>query len=309
MDGIIIINKPKNCTSHDIVRKAKKILNEKVGHTGTLDPNATGVLPLLVGKGTQISKYIINHDKTYEAVLQLGEKTDTADIEGEVIETKPVTVDCLRKEYVTAVLKKMEGKQEQIPPMYSAIKINGKKLYEYARKGEMVKIEPRKIEIYSLELININEVDKQIEFRVSCSKGTYIRTLCENIAEKLGTVGHMKELKRTQVGEFKIDDAITIEELEQKLLEFKRLIHDKDDSELLLEFDVEKINVKAHTKLVGMFCAIAYLYTGLDVDGIIKKNLHQDMVNNGIENIKRHLDKEGLKPHRIVNHVVNNQVC
>ena len=216
MDGIIIINKPKNCTSHDIVRKAKKILNEKVGHTGTLDPNATGVLPLLVGKGTQISKYIINHDKTYEAVLQLGEKTDTADIEGEVIETKPVTVDCLRKEYVTAVLKKMEGKQEQIPSMYSAIKINGKKLYEYARKGEMVKIEPRKIEIYSLELININEVDKQIEFRVSCSKGTYIRTLCENIAEKLGTVGHMKELKRTQVGEFKIDDAITIEELEQK---------------------------------------------------------------------------------------------
>ena len=216
MDGIIIINKPKNCTSHDIVRKAKKILNEKVGHTGTLDPNATGVLPLLVGKGTQISKYIINHDKTYEAVLQLGEKTDTADIEGEVIEKKPVTVDCLRKEYVTAVLKKMEGKQEQIPPMYSAIKINGKKLYEYARKGEMVKIEPRKIEIYSLELININEVDKQIEFRVSCSKGTYIRTLCENIAEKLGTVGHMKELKRTQVGEFKIDDAITIEELEQK---------------------------------------------------------------------------------------------
>lgn len=216
MDGIIIINKPKNCTSHDIVRKAKKILNEKVGHTGTLDPNATGVLPLLVGKGTQISKYIINHDKTYEAVLQLGEKTDSADIEGEVIETKPVTVDCLRKEYVTAVLKKMEGKQEQIPPMYSAIKINGKKLYEYARKGEMVKIEPRKIEIYSLELININEVDKQIEFRVSCSKGTYIRTLCENIAEKLGTVGHMKELKRTQVGEFKIDDAITIEELEQK---------------------------------------------------------------------------------------------
>lgn len=216
MDGIIIINKPKNCTSHDIVRKAKKILNEKVGHTGTLDPNATGVLPLLVGKGTQISKYIINHDKTYEAVLQLGEKTDTADIEGEVIEKKPLTVDCLRKEYVTAVLKKMEGKQEQIPPMYSAIKINGKKLYEYARKGEMVKIEPRKIEIYSLELININEVDKQIEFRVSCSKGTYIRTLCENIAEKLGTVGHMKELKRTQVGEFKIDDAITIEELEQK---------------------------------------------------------------------------------------------
>ena len=215
MDGIIIINKPKNCTSHDIVRKAKKILNEKVGHTGTLDPNATGVLPLLIGKGTQISKYIINHDKTYEAVLQLGEKTDTADIEGEVIETKPVDSKCLEAKFIEQTLKTLEGEQEQVPPMYSAIKVNGKKLYEYARKGEKVEIEPRKIEIYSLKLININEADKQIEFRVSCSKGTYIRTLCENIAEKLGTVGYMKELKRTQVGEFKIEDAITIEELEQ----------------------------------------------------------------------------------------------
>lgn len=216
MDGIIIINKPKNCTSHDIVRKAKKILNEKVGHTGTLDPNATGVLPLLIGKGTQISKYIINHDKTYEAVLQLGEKTDTADVEGEVIETKTVDSKYLEANFVEQTLKELEGKQEQVPPMYSAIKVNGKKLYEYARKGEKVEIEPRKIEVYSLELISINEVDKQIEFRVSCSKGTYIRTLCENIAEKLGTVGYMKELKRTQVGEFKIEDAITIEELMKK---------------------------------------------------------------------------------------------
>ena len=216
MDGIIIINKPKNCTSHDIVRKAKKILNEKVGHTGTLDPNATGVLPLLIGKGTQISKYIINHDKTYEAVLQLGEKTDTADIEGEVIETKPVDSKCLEAKFIEQTLKTLEGEQEQVPPMYSAIKVNGKKLYEYARKGEKVEIEPRKIEIYSLELVNINEADKQIEFRVSCSKGTYIRTLCENIAERLGTVGYMKELKRTQVGEFKIEDAITIEELMKK---------------------------------------------------------------------------------------------
>ena len=216
MDGIIIINKSKNCTSHDIVRKAKKILNEKVGHTGTLDPNATGVLPLLIGKGTQISKYIINHDKTYEAVLQLGEKTDTADVEGEVIEKKPVDSKCLEAKFIEQTLKALEGEQEQVPPMYSAIKINGKKLYEYARKGEKVEIEPRKIEIYSLELININESNKQIEFRVSCSKGTYIRTLCENIAEKLGTVGYMKELKRTRVGEFKIEDAITIEELMKK---------------------------------------------------------------------------------------------
>ncbi len=216
MDGIIIINKPKKYTSHDIVNKAKKVLNEKVGHTGTLDPNATGVLPLLVGKGTQISKYIINHDKTYEAVLKLGEKTDTADVEGNIIETKTVPSNCFDIKFLEKVLKTFEGKQEQVPPMYSAIKVKGKKLYEYARKGETVKIEPRKIEIYNMDLINVNEKDKQIEFRVSCSKGTYIRTLCEEVAEKLGTVGYMKELKRTKVGEFKIEDAITIEQLEQK---------------------------------------------------------------------------------------------
>ena len=214
MDGIIIINKPKNCTSHDIVRKAKKFFNEKVGHTGTLDPNATGVLPLLVRKGTQIAKYIINHDKTYVAILQLGEKTDTADVEGNSIETKEVSEQSLKTEKVKEVLKSFIGKQEQIPPIYSAIKVNGKKLYDYARKGEKVEIQPRQIEIYDMELINIDKTNKTIEFKVDCSKGTYIRTLCENIAEKLDTVGYMKELNRTKVGEFSIDDSITIEQLE-----------------------------------------------------------------------------------------------
>ena len=183
MDGIIVINKPKNCTSHDVVRKAKKILNEKVGHTGTLDPNATGVLPLLVGKGTQISKYLINHDKTYEAVLKLGEKTDTADVEGQTIETKEVQPSNLEKENVERVLNSLIGKQEQTPPIYSAIKVNGKKLYEYARHGESVQIEPRTIEIYNMELIKIE--NQEITYKVHCSKGTYIRTLCEDIAQKL----------------------------------------------------------------------------------------------------------------------------
>lgn len=214
MDGIIIINKPKNCTSHDIVRKAKKAFNEKVGHTGTLDPNATGVLPLLVGKGTQIAKYIINHDKIYEATLKLGEKTDTADVEGVVIETKYIPEESLQIEIVNKVLQSFIGKQEQIPPIYSAIKVNGKKLYDYARKGEKVEIQPRQIEIYNMELIKIDVQNKTVEFRVHCSKGTYIRTLCENIAEKLGTVGYMKELNRTKVGEFSIDDSITIEEFQ-----------------------------------------------------------------------------------------------
>ena len=215
MDGIIVINKPKNCTSHDIVRKAKKILNEKVGHTGTLDPNATGVLPILVGKGTQISKYLINHDKIYEAVLRLGEKTDTADIEGQVIETKEVQPSNLEKENVEKVLKSLIGKQQQTPPIYSAIKVNGKKLYEYARNGQEVKIQPRTIEIYNLELIKIES--HEITYKVHCSKGTYIRTLCEQIAEKLETVGYMKELKRTQVGEFRIENSVTIEQLENNM--------------------------------------------------------------------------------------------
>lgn len=214
MDGIIIINKPKNYTSHDIVRKAKKLLNEKVGHTGTLDPNATGVLPLLIGKGTLLSKYLIEHDKIYEAVLKLGEKTDTADGEGKVLESQNVEQSILKKENIERIFNNLEGKQEQVPPMYSAIKLNGKKLYEYARKGIEVEVKPRTIEIYKLELIKIE--DMEIIFRVSCSKGTYIRTLCEKIAEELGTIGYMKELKRIQVGEFNIKDSITIEELENQ---------------------------------------------------------------------------------------------
>ena len=215
MDGIIVINKPKNCTSHDVVKKVKKILNEKVGHTGTLDPNATGVLPLLVGKGTQISKYLINHDKIYEAVIKIGEKTDTADAEGKIIETQNVKLSTLKEENIKIVLKSLIGEQKQIPPMYSAIKVNGKKLYEYARSGEIIKVEPRLIYIYNLELIKV--ANQEITYKVHCSKGTYIRTLCEQIAEKLGTVGYMKELKRLQVGEFKIEDSLTIDEIKENI--------------------------------------------------------------------------------------------
>ena len=215
MNGIIVINKSKGCTSHDIVKRAKRILNEKVGHTGTLDPNATGVLPLLVGKGTQISKYIINHDKTYEAILQLGTKTDTADGEGNILETGEVSEESLQQINIDKVFKSLIGKQNQVPPMYSAIKVNGKKLYEYARKGQEINVEPRKIEIYKIELLNINDRKDEIQFRVECSKGTYIRSLCEDIAEKLQTVGYMKKLNRIKVGNFDINNSITIDELKE----------------------------------------------------------------------------------------------
>ena len=215
MDGILIINKPKQYTSHDVVAKVKKICGEKVGHTGTLDPMATCVLPLLLGQGTKLSKYLINHDKTYIATIQLGKKTDTLDSEGSILEERIVDGKLLNKENVQRVLECQIGKQIQTPPIYSAIKVNGKKLYEYARKGVEVEIPKREIEIYNIELLDINEKDKTIEFRVHCSKGTYIRTLCENIAEKLGTIGYMKELNRVQVGQFNLNQAITVEELEK----------------------------------------------------------------------------------------------
>ena len=236
MDGIILINKPKEWTSHDIVNKVKKILNEKVGHTGTLDPMATGVLPLLVGKGTLCSKYLINHNKTYKVKLELGKKTDTADTEGKIVEEKEVTNKMLEKTVIKEVLNKFLGKQEQIPPIYSAIKVNGKKLYEYARKGQQVEIKPRNIEIYDIELIKVNKEEKQMQFKVRCSKGTYIRTLCENIAEEMQTVGYMKELKRTKVGKFTIEQAITIEQLKEgqniKVITIEEMFEDKEKIQL-----------------------------------------------------------------------------
>ena len=217
MNGIIIINKPKGCTSHDIVYKIKRMFNQKVGHTGTLDPMAIGVLPILVGKGTLCSKYLINHDKIYEVELQLGKKTDTADIEGNVIEEKEVLDNILDINNVESVLKTFLGKQKQTPPMYSARKVKGKKLYEYARKGQNIEVEPRNIEIYNIQLININKEEKIVKFKVHCSKGTYIRSLCEDIATRLETIGFMKNLNRIQVGDFNIKNAIEIEELEQKI--------------------------------------------------------------------------------------------
>lgn len=218
MEGILIINKEKNYTSNDVVRKVKKILNcNKVGHTGTLDPNATGVLPLLLGNATKISKYLINHDKEYEAVLKLGKKTTTADGEGDILEEREVDSNLLILENIKKVLQNFRGEMEQFPPMYSAIKVNGKKLYQYARSGEKIELEPRKIEIYDIKLKNINKEENEISFYVKCSKGTYIRTLCEDIAIKLGSIGYMKELNRISVGEFNINNSITIGELEENI--------------------------------------------------------------------------------------------
>ena len=231
MDGIVIVDKEQGYTSNDVVQIIKKKFGEKVGHTGTLDPMATGVLPILIGKGTLLSKYLINHDKIYVATLKLGIKTDTGDITGDVIKEKKVDESILEKENVLKVLEEIKGKQEQIPPMYSAIKVNGKKLYEYARKGLTIDIQPRIINIYSTELLNIDIDNKEIKFRVKCSKGTYIRTLCEKIAEMLKTVGTMSSLKREKVGEFEINQAIKINEINDnlKLITIEEFFKDKKE--------------------------------------------------------------------------------
>ncbi len=286
MNGIVLINKEKNYTSHDVVSIVKKITKSKVGHTGTLDPNATGVLPLLLGDATKISKYLINHDKEYEVILELGKKTLTADVEGEVIEEKEVSQTIWKPEYIENILTEFIGEQEQIPPIYSAIKINGKKLYDYAREGKTVTIEPRRIKIYKIELMGFNKEAKQIQFKVNCSKGTYIRSLCEDIAKKLGTVGYMKDLNRTQVGEFYIKDSITIAELEEKIKknDLSNIISIEKIFENANKIDLEQKFLNKYLNGVG----IEQNYE----DGVYKIYLNNEFIGLGIikaQKLKRDL--------------------
>lgn len=288
MDGIILINKEKKYTSHDVVAKVKKILKVKVGHTGTLDPNATGILPLLLGNATKISKYLINHNKEYIAELKLGVKTDTADGEGKVIAEKQVNLEEIFEninESIQQILNSFVGKTLQKPPMYSAIKVNGKKLYEYARKNEKVEVKSRQIEIYKMELIKLDLKENIIKFKVRCSKGTYIRTLCEDIAEKLNTYGYMKELQRTEVGDFKIENAITIGELEELVNENK--LKDKINEETLNI--VNSKDRKYFIKIEELFMDKNII--NLDED-LLNKFLNGVMIkNNNIDGIYRIYNK------------------
>ncbi|NLY77002.1 MAG: tRNA pseudouridine(55) synthase TruB [Tissierellia bacterium] len=209
MDGIINIFKPKGITSHDVIKELRKHLNiKKIGHTGTLDPNATGVLPVCLGKGTRISEYLLNVEKEYIAELTLGLATDTQDSEGKILNysNKEVSIQDIYRAF-----DNFKGEIEQIPPMYSAIKVKGKKLYELARKGETIERKPRKVHIYDLQIKNIHE--NKIVFYVKCSKGTYVRTLCDDIGKLLGTYGYMSYLIRVGVGEFKICDSISLDYL------------------------------------------------------------------------------------------------
>lgn len=215
MEGVININKSPGMTSHDVVSHLRRILDiKRIGHTGTLDPGAAGVLPICVGKATKIAELLTSMQKQYIAEVCLGVTTDTQDASGKAMQTLPVTAE---KDEIERTLKSFVGEISQIPPMYSAIKVDGKKLYELAREGKEVKREPRRITIYGIELIHTDLENHKFTMRVDCSKGTYIRTLCQDIGEALGCGAHMSALTRTRSGQFCIEDAVTLEEVEERV--------------------------------------------------------------------------------------------
>ncbi len=213
MNGIILIDKPMEFTSFDALAVVRRITGQrKIGHTGTLDPNATGVLPVLLGTATKTQDLILNHDKSYVADFKFGLTSDTLDIWGEVKELEKPEI---KKEEVLALIPEFTGEIEQIPPMFSAIKKNGQRLYDLARQGIEVERESRKVNIYSLELLEFDENEQCGKISVSCSKGTYIRTLIDDIGRKLGTGAVMTALRRTSACGFSIDECITLEKLKE----------------------------------------------------------------------------------------------
>lgn len=228
-NGILNINKPEGWTSQDVVAKLRGRLHiRRVGHTGTLDPMATGVLPVCFGKATRIIEYYDDDFKTYEAEMKLGIVTDTLDITGTVLETKPVDVS---EDDVIQTIDSFRGWITQIPPKYSALKVNGKPLYKYAREGVEVEIKSRKIYVEDIQPVEVNLRENRILFRVTCSKGTYIRTICDDIGKKLGCGGTMTSLQRTQSGCFRVEDARTLPEiLEMTDEELERCVIPMDET-------------------------------------------------------------------------------
>ena len=234
MDGVIVINKEKGFTSFDVIAKLRGILHQKkIGHTGTLDPDATGVLPVCLGKATKLCDMITDREKEYRAVLRLGISTDTEDMTGRVLQRRDFS---LTEEEIRTAVTSFIGEYDQVPPMYSAIKIDGKKLYQLARAGEVVERSPRHVEIFD---INIEEIDPQAgtaAFTVRCGKGTYIRSLCRDIGEKLGCGAAMESLVRTKVSPYTLDDALSLAEVERlakeetlslRLIPVRRLLSDR----------------------------------------------------------------------------------
>mgnify|MGYP000003513340 FL=1 len=213
MDGIINVYKEAGFTSHDVVAKLRGILRQKkIGHTGTLDPAATGVLPVCLGKATKVCELLTDKDKSYRAVCKLGVETDTQDMTGTIL--KEYDVIGISEQNIRECVEKFVGDIKQIPPMYSALKVNGKKLYELAREGKIIERKPRDINISKIDIIDIDLDNKTFTMDVTCSKGTYIRTLCHDIGKELGIGAAMENLVRTRVSVFEIKDALTLSDIE-----------------------------------------------------------------------------------------------
>jgi len=221
MDGILLIDKPSGITSHDVVDYIRKKTGiKRIGHTGTLDPNATGLLILCLGKATKLSEYFVALDKTYEGKMRLGIITDSHDIDGNILQENPWTgiTENKIKKYISGFI----GEIEQVPPMVSAIKVGGKRLYKIAREGLTIEREARKINVYEFSVLKTELPD--IWFRVSCSRGTYVRTLCHDLGQKIGCGAVLTELQRTKIGNYSVDNAVPLEKLETKEEIQKRLI-------------------------------------------------------------------------------------
>lgn len=280
MNGVLIVNKPEGITSQGTVSKIKKILNvNKCGHAGTLDPLATGVIPILIGSSTKISKYLIEHDKTYNATIKLGKQTSTGDREGEIIKTAEVPE--LNENKIIEVLNSFLGKQIQTPPIYSAIKVDGKKLYEYARENKVIEIPKREIEIYQIKLIKFDKPKNTITFEVDCSKGTYIRTLCEDIAIRLGTVGYMESLLRTRVDKFLLDESYTLDDIEKgnfKLIGMKEIFKEYSNIQLnsrKLELFLNGVNLSFELEdgLYNIYNGENYIGLGTVKNKLLKRDV------------------------------------
>lgn len=279
MNGIFLIDKPVGMTSFDVIAKLRRILGiKKMGHTGTLDPNATGLMMILVGQSTKYLPFIDRLNKTYEAQMELGYKTHTGDVWGEVIATQE-RID-FSEEQLQRVLSTFLGESTQIPPMVSALSVNGKRLYEYAREHIEIERKPRIIHIDAISGIKVND---KIHFRVTCSSGTYVRTLCEDIALKLNNLGTMSALRRVQIDQFSVDDALKIEEVDPATIPWmdplslihlpqveveepnfiyqgKGLLHRKESDQILITYQKKILAVYAWNEIKQMYTCVRGLF-------------------------------------------------
>ncbi|PXV93595.1 tRNA pseudouridine55 synthase [Lachnotalea glycerini] len=291
-NGILNVYKERGYTSHDVVAKLRGILKQKkIGHTGTLDPDAEGVLPICLGKGTKLCDMLEDHNKIYQAVLLLGQSTDTQDISGKVLQRQ--NINCSEKEVAEAI-NSFVGDYNQIPPMYSALKVNGKKLYELAREGITIERNARTVIIYHIEIEEIHL--PRVKFLVSCSKGTYIRTLCHDIGEKLGCFGCMEQLVRTKANGFDISNSLKLDEiedlrdknsLEEKIMPIDRVfqaypvvIIDKKFDKLIYNGNQLKKECVKNTKVLENDCSKVRIYDeSKSFIGIYEYNSEKEQFN------------------------------